>query len=120
MKVAIIGSRSGVPEQTVRDFVARLADKHPDVEIVSGGARGVDTIANLAGSSHELRVNVIPFSSGGTDRLAGKRRNWQIVREADEVVAFWDGWSNGTAHAVTAATAIGKRVWVYAPHGDLP
>lgn len=114
MRVGIIGSRTSVDAQHVYDFVCRLADKHPDAVVVSGGAPGVDTMAVDSADKIGLPFDVMR-ADWQAGKRAGKERNWRLVTTCDEVVAFWDGWSNGTAHAVTAATAIGKRAWVFAP-----
>jgi len=117
MRVAIVGSRSGVDLDQVQAFVRRLADEHPHTIVVSGGAPGVDRAAEGDARDFGLSCEVIPANWSTGNRLAGKERNWELVDSVDEVVAFWDGWSNGTAHAVTAATHLGKRVWVYCERG---
>lgn len=43
--VAVVGSRQGASEDSVRHFLSVLYAKHPDVIVVSGGADGVDKIA---------------------------------------------------------------------------
>ena len=48
MRVAIIGSRSYPYLDEVREFVIALHQKYPDVEVVSGGADGVDMVAETA------------------------------------------------------------------------
>lgn len=115
MRVGIVGSRHGVATEEVERFVDRLAKQHPDAIVVSGRAAGVDRVAEEAAIMCGLEVEVYPADWKNGGKLAGKQRNWQLVSACDVVVAFWDGWSNGTAHSVTAATALGKRVWVYAP-----
>lgn len=44
---------------------------------------------------------------------AAKARNWWIVRDADEVVAFWDGVSGGTAHAIAAAARLNRPIRIH-------
>jgi len=44
-RVAVVGSREGANEQHVRSFLTDLYAKYPDAVLVSGGAVGVDTIA---------------------------------------------------------------------------
>lgn len=44
-RVAIVGSRWGASEQDCRNFLTSLYAKHPDTIIVSGGADGIDKIA---------------------------------------------------------------------------
>jgi len=41
-------------------------------------------------------------------------RNYQIVDAAEQVVAFWDGKSRGTAHSLEYARKKGKPVRIVA------
>lgn len=115
MRVAIIGSRGF----TRLDWVQRwLEDRYPlGTVIVSGGARGVDQEAADYARYLGYDIEVIRAAwDGPQGKAAGKERNWDIIERADEVVAFWDGQSNGTAHAIAAAVALGKPVQVFSTH----
>lgn len=108
MRVAIVGSRNFSQPERVREFIIDLG---PGVEIVSGGARGVDTWAEEAARECRLTVKVFPadWSKG---KGAGFTRNHDIVNYADVVVAFWDGQSRGTAHTIQIAREACKWVEV--------
>lgn len=114
-RVAVIGSRSGIQPSQVDAIVRKIADKYPGATIVSGRARGVDALAEQAANYYGLAFD--PYEADwATGKLAGKVRNWRLAgADLTELVAVWDGWSNGTAHAVTAATRLGVRSWVYSP-----
>ena len=46
MKIAIIGSRTYTNKKNIQNFIFRLKMEHPNVEIVSGGAKdGADKYA---------------------------------------------------------------------------
>lgn len=105
MKVAIVGSRGYYPLSDVVEFVAALP---ADTEIVSGGARGVDRTAEKAARSRGLEVLIIKPEWKRLGRTAGFMRNHDIIESADRVVAFWDGSSKGTAHAIELAWQAGK------------
>lgn len=132
--LAIIGSRGYKNLSEVRHYVrARLAED-PALTIVSGGARGVDQEAEHAAEMMgAIVVSFRPFQIGtrfmveeitaAVDvrvRIVGRTypsygaacygRNALIVEEADEVVAFWDGTSSGTKHAVDLARDAWKLV----------
>lgn len=114
-RIAVIGSRSGVDAQHVYDFIRKVAEKYPDATIVSGRAPGVDTMAEDCADKFGLNFDPFPADWRGGKR-AGKERNWQLAgADLDELAAFWDGWSNGTSHAVTAAVRLGVRPWVFSP-----
>jgi predicted Rossmann fold nucleotide-binding protein DprA/Smf involved in DNA uptake len=112
MRLAIVGSRTAGPDlaQLLRAEVDRLGA--PITLIVSGGARGADTLAR------ELaRERGIPLAEHLPDyhrhgRGAPLLRNKLIVDDADVVLALWDGASRGTMHTVRYAQEQGKRVVV--------
>jgi hypothetical protein len=112
--LAVVGSRDFANLELVRRFVR---SRKPDTVIVSGGTSGVDTAAVdeaiLLGRPYE----VIPADWARYGRSAGPRRNEQLVRSVDAVVAFWDGRSRGTRHAFRCALAQGKPVWLFDERG---
>ena len=94
MKVAVIGSRNLT--------VANLEKYLPTgvTEIVSGGARGVDTSAREYARAHGLPCTEFLPEYGKYGRAAPLKRNLQIIGCADAVIAFWDGKSHGTRYVV--------------------
>jgi len=127
MKVAIIGSRS----ITNRDWVNYHLDSHikdweddvfgytclvPPV-ILSGGARGCDTLAEEWAKGRGLDfIKFKPYHMIDSGVAYEPRffftRNKQLVDSADRVVAFWDGKSNGTADVIRYATKKGVPLLV--------
>lgn len=108
MKVAIIGSRG----LTVKDLGQYLpADT---TEIISGGAKGVDTCAREYAISHgikltEFKPDYARYGRGG----APLRRNITIIENADLVLAFWDGNSHGTKYTIEKCKEMGIEVIIY-------
>ena len=94
MKVAIIGSRNLV--------VNNLNDYLPEevTEIVSGGAKGIDTCAKLYALQNKIKLTEILPEYSLYGRGAPLKRNLQIIRYADLVLAFWDGKSKGTEFVI--------------------
>lgn len=105
MKLAVVGSRDYPNLSQVRRYVMA---QPPGTVIVSGGARGVDREAEIAAYLMGFGVVILPANWKKHGNRAGFVRNFDIVREADAVVAFWDGRSNGTAHTITVARAENK------------
>ena len=109
VKVAIVGSRSA------DHSVAPLILKHlPDdtTEIVSGGASGVDAMAEQVAHSLSLPIRVFTPDYKTFGKMAPLQRNRQIIDYADLVLAFWDGTSRGTAFVVAECVKCGKPVRV--------
>jgi hypothetical protein len=83
----------------------------PDL-IISGGATGVDTQAELYANSVEIPLLVLKPDYKNHGRSAPLVRNLQIVDRADAVIAFWNGTSRGTMFVINYAKKQGKRVMV--------
>lgn len=88
-----------------------LNDIYPS-EIVSGGAKGVDSFAEAWAKLHLIPVKIFkPDWSAG--KKAGALRNRQIVDYCDELIAFWDGQSKGTKISIEMAKTANKLRMVY-------
>lgn len=107
MKVAIIGSRNII--------IDNLKKYLPDniEEIVSGGAKGVDTCARKYATENNIRlVECLPdYRKYG--RIAPLKRNLQIIDYADEVIAFWDGSSRGTKYVIDNCNKKNKKITIF-------
>ena len=94
MKIAVIGSR-GLNVKNLEKYLPR------DVtEIVSGGARGIDTCAREYALANGLKLTEFLPEYDKYGRGAPLKRNLQIIDYADEVLAFWDGQSHGTKYVI--------------------
>lgn len=110
MKVAVVGSRD-TGGLTVEAVLAQIPPE--TTELVSGGASGVDTLAEEAARRLGLPIRVFrpDYKYGG--RLAPLARNRQIVEYADLVLAFWDHRSRGTAHTLNYCVETGKPFRIF-------
>lgn len=116
-RIAIVGSRDYPDLPSVRAFVRSLPD---NAVIVSGGARGVDQEAERAAKARGLRTMIFPADWRTYGRRAGYVRNEQIVDNADEIVAFWNSKSPGTADTIRKAQAAGKPARIFRAGGCVP
>ena len=112
MKVAVIGSRN----LTVPNLGGYLPAE--TTELVSGGAKGVDTSAKEYAETHGIKlVEFLPdYSRFG--RGAPLKRNLQIIEYADLVLAFWDGKSRGTKYVIDNCKKLEKPVQIIMLGGD--
>lgn len=97
MKVAIIGSRNIIVEH-LEDFLPQNI-----TEIISGGAKGVDTSAKNYALTHNIKLVEFFPSYELYGRAAPLKRNEQIVQRAELILAFWDGKSRGTKYTINYA-----------------
>jgi len=114
-KIAIVGSRRYPKLDQVRRFVRGLA---LGTVVVSGGADGVDEVAAEEARAAGLVVVLFLPDYALHGRRAPLVRNDEIVAACDGLVAFWDGESNGTRYAFTAASRAGKLIEVIRPPAD--
>jgi len=107
MKVAVIGSRS-ISVRNLGKYLPEGTD-----EIISGGARGVDSSAREYALSHGLKLTEFLPQYDKYGRAAPIKRNDLIIEAADLVLAFWDGQSRGTAYVIKKCRSIGKPVKIF-------
>lgn len=118
MKVIIAGGRDIADYRLVVEAMlnADLMVGIVPTEIVSGKARGVDTLGERWAKEHGCQV--MPFPAKWRDRdgtyypKAGCHRNGQMAEYADALVAVWDGQSTGTADMIKKAYKKGLLVWI--------
>ena len=94
MRVAVIGSR-GLTVDNLGEYLPEGTH-----EIISGGAKGVDTDAAFYAKEHHIALTEIHPDYERYKRGAPLRRNLEIVAQADQVLAFWDGYSKGTLYVI--------------------
>lgn len=116
-KIAVVGSRDGINPAAVHDFIDKL--NPVSTVVVSGGARGVDTYAAERAEERGIKTVVIRPNWKKYGRGAGFLRNKEIVKAADDVVAFWDGRSRGTEHTIEQAVKLGRSVAIFGVDGKL-
>lgn len=110
LRLVVVGSREYPNLDEVRQFVFEL-DR--DTIVISGGAVGVDSMAVATARYYRMPYEVYPARWNRDGRSAGIIRNREMVDGADEVVAFWDGKSRGTAFTIDYAKQKGKPVRVF-------
>ena len=107
MKVAIIGSRK-LNVENLQDYLPEGTD-----EIVSGGARGIDTCARNYALKNDLKLTEFRPEYNKYGRGAPLKRNETIVNYADMVLAFWDGESRGTKFVINYCEKVGKECKIF-------
>ena len=97
MKLLIVGSR-GITDFDLSPYVSSDVDA-----IISGGANGVDTLAEQYADAHRISKCVIRPRYALYGRAAPIKRNEEMVDMADAVLVIWDGQSRGTQYTLKYA-----------------
>ena len=105
-KVIVAGSREFNDFGLLCEHCDRLlAQKHQThrIVIVSGAARGADTLGERYAHERGYSIEQYPADWEHAGKAAGFIRNAQMASVADALIAFWDGQSRGTAHMIELA-----------------
>ena len=106
MKLLIVGSRS------ITDFDLQ-GHIPPETDlIISGGANGVDTLAEQYADKYRISKVIVHPDYARYGKAAPLKRNEVMVDMCDEVLVIWDGVSRGTKYTVDYAHKSGKKVTV--------
>ena len=94
MKLMIAGSRS------ITAFDLSPYVPQETAMIITGGASGVDTLAEAYADKHCISKLVVRPDYPRYGRAAPIKRNENMVDIADCVLVIWDGKSKGSAHTI--------------------
>ena len=97
MKLLVVGSRS-IIEFDLSPYISAEVDT-----IISGGASGIDCLAEQYADLHRLSKYIIRPRYDLYGRAAPLKRNEEMVDMADTVLIVWDGCSKGTKHTLNYA-----------------
>ncbi|MBQ6856919.1 MAG: DUF2493 domain-containing protein [Lachnospiraceae bacterium] len=102
----IVGSRNFFNYEKLREisdmYLSEIMNA-ADIIIVSGGARGADSLAEQYAKERRSQFLVFKADWENLGRHAGMERNEQMHQFIAQypyrgIIAFWDGSSRGTAH----------------------
>lgn len=90
-----------------------------DIVIVSGKARGADSLGEKYAKACGFEVAEYPADWDKYGKSAGYKRNQKMGENSDCTVAFWDGQSVGTKHMIDITEKSGKPLRVVKTEGEL-
>ncbi len=102
MKLLIAGSRS-ITEFDLSSYISADVDT-----VISGGAGGVDSLAEQYADLHRLSKYIVRPRYDLYGRAAPIKRNEQMINIADAVLVVWDGNSKGTKYIIDYSKRAGK------------
>ena len=116
MKLAIVGSRTFTDKAfMMKQLMEWKVEYGSDLAVVSGGAKGADSIAESLAWFMDIPVIIYKPDWKKFGKQAGYLRNVKIVEAADALLAFYgpEGESKGTAHSVSLARQKGIPVSIF-------
>lgn len=114
MKICIAGGRDFDNYDVLAKVVDQVIAEIPtQISIVSGMAKGADSLGERYARERGLDVLLFPADWKKHARAAGPIRNALMADEADMLVAFWDGVSRGTKNMIGQMQKRGKPYKVF-------
>ncbi len=85
--------------------------------VICGMAKGADTLGLEWATDCDIPViRCYPewtLPGGVFDKTAGYKRNIEMAKLGEGLLALWDGYSKGTAHMINTANKLKLKVHVY-------
>lgn len=110
MRTIIAGSRSCTEYGDLLKAIASMPWK-PTV-VLSGTARGVDQMGERWATENDVPIEYFPANWSEHGKSAGYRRNAEMAKQADALLAIWDSSSRGTKHMIDLAREANLTVFV--------
>ncbi len=112
-RIVICGSRNYTKYNEAKIFLdACLSEikKENNIIIISGGAKGADTLGESYAKEKGYRVERYPADWKRFGKAAGVIRNKKMAEISDLIICFWDGKSRGTASMIRYAKKLKKTI----------
>ena len=106
MKLLVVGSRS-IEKFDLSLYIGADVDT-----IISGGANGIDALAENYADQHRLSKYIIRPRYELYGRAAPLYRNKQMVDMSDSILVIWDGHSRGAQSTIKYAKDANKEITV--------
>ena len=105
LNLIIAGSRDITNTDYILDRIQHYLQnyKEDNITILSGNARGIDKIGELYAKNHNIKCNIYPADWTTFGKSAGYKRNITMSKNANSLLAFWNGQSKGTKHMIDIA-----------------
>lgn len=112
-KVIIAGTRTFANYSLLCTYCDRYLSRKTktcDIVIVSGAARGADSLGEQYARERGYQLQRFPADWNKNGRGAGYMRNADMANYSDALIVFWDGMSKGTGHMIKTAKTKGLAV----------
>jgi len=106
MNVIIAGSR----EFTDTEKIESVLRETNITKLICGMCRGPDKIAFDYCKKNKIEVEMMPALWEEYGRSAGPIRNKDMAKQADYLIAFWNGKSRGTKNMIEEMKKLNKPI----------
>lgn len=114
-KLIVAGGRNFTDYDLLSKVIIDLATiEYPElaISIVSGMAKGADSLGYIFAIKHNVAKYLFPADWNKYGKRAGYIRNREMGNFADGLLAFWDGKSRGTKHMIEYMGSLNKPVHI--------
>ena len=108
MRTIIAGSRSITNYEEVKKYL--YVYREDISKVLCGCAKGVDEIRKQFAYEYTIPIEYYPADWNKYGKRAGYIRNIEMAKNADFLIAIWDGKSKGTKNMIDIATKAGLKV----------
>ncbi len=92
------------------DFCLSDIREKNEIIIISGKARGADTLGERYAKENGFKLEIYPADWEKYGKSAGPIRNRQMAEASDYVICFWDKKSRGTKSMIDFAQKYNKPI----------
>lgn len=119
LNIGVVGSRTFSDKDLIFAWLNRVyKELGPFDKLVTGDSQGADLIAEAWAKKMEMDIKICYADWTNLGTNASYLRNISIIDSSDFIVAFWDGDSNGTAHAIRVTRMTNKPLLVISKNGS--
>jgi hypothetical protein len=112
IKLIIAGTRNCHLFKIDVNILNKIKDKYQISEVVSGHARGIDTLGERWAKKNNIKVTTFIPNWQDFGKAAGPIRNKEMASYGDVLIAFWDNESKGTKNMIDIMRRLQKEVIV--------
>jgi hypothetical protein len=119
LNLGVVGSRTFIDRDLIFAWLCRVnKDLGPFDKIITGDSQGADLIAESWAKDKNIETKICYADWTTLGTKASFLRNISIIDNSDFVIAFWDGDSKGTAHAIRVTRMENKPLLVISKNGS--
>lgn len=119
MKIIVAGSRGITDKEIVYKRLRGMLKAYPDMEIVSGCAKGPDSIAIEFANEFNIVCHKFPANWDLYGKRAGYLRNEEMAKFSEGLIVFWDEVSRGTRHMIELGVKHKLKIKVINKNGEV-